>query len=92
MVVSGGSIMSLKIGNTPFNLCIILICLFYLLAYLCEMKAVSHLKLFYSISFHICILFIELMVIFIEYIKIFMNDLKINNQKARILILNLENL
>ena len=73
-----------KMGNTPFNLCIIFIFFFYLIAFLCEMDAITHLNLFYSISFHICILFIELMVIFIEYIKIFMNDLKINNQTCRI--------
>ena len=73
-----------KMGNTPFNLCIIFIFFFYLIAFLCEMEAITHLNLFYSISFHICILFIELFVIFIEYIKIFMNDLKINNQTCRI--------
>ena len=73
-----------KMGNTPFNLCIICIFIFYLLAFLAEMKAISHLKLFYSISFHICILVVEFLVICIEYIKIFMNDLKINNQKTRI--------
>ena len=73
-----------KIGNTPFNLCIILICLFYLFAYLCEMKAISHLKLFYSISFHICTLIIEFLIVCVEYIKIYMNDKKINSQKARV--------
>ena len=73
-----------KMGKTPFNICIIVIFLFYLLAYLCEMKAVSQLKLFYSISFHICTLIIEFLVACIEYIKIYMNDRKINNQKARI--------
>ena len=73
-----------KIGNSPFNLCIIVIFLFYLIAYLIEMKAITQLKLFYSISFHISTLIIQFFVICIEYIRIYMNDLKINNQKARI--------
>ena len=75
---------SKKTLTMPFNICIIIISLFYLLCFLFQMKDISHLNLHYSIFFHLIVLIIEILFSCFQYIKIYLNDMKINNQKARV--------
>ena len=71
-----------KVLSIPLNILLIILLFVYLIVYLIEMDSISHLNLTYSISFHLCIIFIEIIVTTVEYIKIYLNDLKINNQRA----------
>ena len=58
--------------------------LYYLIAFLCKMDQIKQLNLFYSISFHLLMLFLEFFFTSINYIGIYLNDVKVNNQKAHI--------
>ena len=73
-----------QICETPLNLCIILICIFYLIAFLVDMDRFDNLNIFYSVAFHLLILFIEIFSATISYISIYINDYKVNNQTAHI--------
>ena len=73
-----------KLSDTPFNICLIFICLYYLISFLFDMDNLSDLNLFYSISFHLFIFLGEILFTTIEYISIYINDNKVNNQIALI--------
>ena len=73
-----------KISETPLNLCMIVVLLYYLIAFLCAKKKIQNLDLFFSVSFHLFILLIEVISGSINYIGIYINDLKVNNQTAHI--------
>ena len=75
---------SSKLLIMPFNICIIIIALFYLICFLFQMDDISHLQLHYSIIYHLIIFGFEFIFSCFQYFKIFLNDLKINNQKARV--------
>ena len=73
-----------KISEAPLNICMIFVCLYYLIAFLADMDNFGHLDLFFSISFHLLILVIEIFLSTIDYISIYINDYKVNNQIAHI--------
>ena len=73
-----------KISEAPLNNCMIFVCLYYLIAFLADMDNFGHLDLFFSISFHLLILVIEIFLSTIDYISIYINDYKVNNQIAHI--------
>ena len=73
-----------KISEAPLNICMIFVCLYYLIAFLADMDNFGHLDLFFSISFHLFILVIEIFLSTIDYISIYINDYKVNNQIAHI--------
>ena len=73
-----------KISGSPLNICMIFVCLYYLIAFLADMDNFGHLDLFFSISFHLLILVIEIFLSTIDYISIYINDYKVNNQIAHI--------
>ena len=73
-----------KISESPLNICMIFVCLYYLIAFLADMDNFGHLDLFFSISFHLLILVIEIFLSTIDYISIYINDYKVNNQIAHI--------
>ena len=73
-----------KIAETPLNLCMVVVLLFYLIAFLIDKKMNRGLDLFYSVAFHLFMLFIEILFTSIKYIRIYINDLKVNNQIAHI--------
>ena len=73
-----------KIAETPLNLCMIVVLLYYLTSFLCEQKKIKELDLLFSVSFHLLILFIEILFTSVNYIRIYVNDLKVNNQTAHI--------
>ena len=49
-----------KIAETPLNLCMVVVLLFYLISFLINQKDVQKLNLFYSVVFHLFILFVEI--------------------------------
>ena len=73
-----------KLSETPFNLCLIFVFLYYLISFLFDMDNLRDLNLFLSISFHLFIIIIQIILTTIEYISIYINDNKVNNQKAHI--------
>ena len=73
-----------KIAETPLNLCMVVVLLFYLIAFLIDKKMLGGLDLFYSVVFHLFMLLIEILFTSIKYIRIYINDLKVNNQIAHI--------
>ena len=73
-----------KIAETPLNLCMIAVLLYYLISFLCGQKNIQKLDLLYSVSFHLLILLIEIISTSINYIGIYINDFKVNNQTAHI--------
>ena len=73
-----------KICETPLNLCMIFVLLFYLIAFLIDRNKFKDLNIFYSVVFHLFILFIEIFYTSISYISIYINDYKVNNQIAHI--------
>ena len=73
-----------KIAETPLNLCMVVVLLFYLISFLINQKDVQKLNLFYSVVFHLFILFVEILFTSINYINIYINDLNVNNQIAHI--------
>ena len=42
-----------KIAETPLNLCMLVVLLYYLITFLCERKKIKKLDLFFSISFQV---------------------------------------
>ena len=60
-----------KISEAPLNICMIFVCLYYLIAFLADMDNFGHLDLFFSISFHLFILVIEIFLSTIDYISIY---------------------
>ena len=73
-----------KISETPLNLCMIVVLLYYLISFLCEQTKIGELDLLFSVSFHLLILVIEIFFTSINYFMIYVNDLKVNNQTAHI--------
>ena len=73
-----------KISEAPINLCMIIVCLYYLIAFIADKDNFGHLDLLFSISFHLLILVIEIFLSTIDYISIYINDYKVNNQIAHI--------
>ena len=73
-----------KIAETPLNLCMIAVLLYYLISFLFSQKEIQKLNLLYSVSFHLLILFVEVISTSINYFRIYINDLKVNNQTAHI--------
>ena len=73
-----------KFAETPLNLCMVVVFLYYLIAYLCEMERIDQLDLLFSVSFHLLMFVIEFFSTTINYIAIYLNDLKVNNQKAHV--------
>ena len=65
-----------KIAETPLNLCMIAVLLYYLISFLCEQEDIKKLNLIYSISFHLFILVVEIIYSSINYIGIYINDFK----------------
>ena len=78
------SFISKKIFTTPFNICIIIVCLYYLISFLLDMHNFGDLNTFFAVSFHLLILFINILSKTFEYISIYINDTKVNNQIAHI--------
>ena len=73
-----------KISETPLNLCMIVVLLYYLISFLVDQEEIKNLDLLFSVSFHLFILVVEIISTSINYIGIYINDLKVNNQKAHI--------
>ena len=73
-----------KYSQTPLNICILIVFIYYLISFLVDMKSFNSLDLFFSISFHIFILIVEILITTIDYISIYINDCKVNNQIAHI--------
>ena len=77
-----------KISETPLNICVIFICLYYLIyfliSFLLKKGTLNNLNLLYSISFHLIIFVIEIFLSTFDYISIYINDYKVNNQIAHI--------
>ena len=73
-----------KISETPLNLCMIVVLLYYLTAFLCAKKNIEKIELLYSVSFHLFIIFVEIISTSINYIRIYINDLKVNNQTCHL--------
>ena len=73
-----------KISETPLNLCMLAVLLYYLISFFSANQHVKQLDLFFSVSFHLFILFVEIIYGSINYIGIYINDLKVNNQTAHI--------
>ena len=73
-----------KISQAPVNICMIVVFIYYLISFLVDMENFGHLDLFFSISFHLFILVIEIFLSTIDYISIYINDCKVNNQIAHI--------
>ena len=73
-----------KITETPLNLCMIAFLIYYLISFLISQKHVQKLDLLYSVSFHLFILFVQIISTSINYISIYLNDIKVNNQTAHI--------
>ena len=73
-----------KIKETPLNLCMIAFLIYYLISFLISQKHVQKLDLLYSVSFHLFILFVQIISTSINYISIYLNDIKVNNQTAHI--------
>ena len=73
-----------KISEAPLNICMIVVFLYYLIAFLSDQQNFKDLNLFFSISFHLLILVIEIFLSTIDYISIYINDYKVNNQIAHI--------
>ena len=73
-----------RLLETPFNICIILICFYYLLSFLFDMDNLGNLNLFFGISFHLFFLIVQILLATIDYISIYLNDNKVNNQIAHI--------
>ena len=65
-----------KLLKTPFNICIILVCLYYLFSFLFDMDNLGYLNLFFSISFHLFIFIIEILFATIDYISIYLMIIK----------------
>ena len=78
------SFISKKISSTPFNICIIIVCLYYVISFLIDMDNFGDLNSFFAISFHLLILFLNILSKTFEYISIYINDTKVNNQIAHI--------
>ena len=73
-----------KISESPLNICIIVVCFYYLIAFLVDMQNFGHLDIFFSISFHLFIIVVEIILTTIDYISIYINDYKVNNQIAHL--------
>ena len=73
-----------KISEAPVNICMIVVFIYYLIAFLVDMDNFGNLEYLFSISFHLLILVIEIFLTTIDYISIFINDCKVNNQIAHI--------
>ena len=73
-----------KVSETPLNLCMIVVLLYYLISFLIKPKDIEKLDLLYSVSFHLFIIVVEIISTSINYIGIYINDLKVNNQTAHI--------
>ena len=73
-----------KIAETPLNLCMVVVLLYYLITFLIKQKTIQKLDLFYSVVFHLFMLFIEILSTSIKYIRVYINDFKVNNQIAHI--------
>ena len=73
-----------KLIETLFNICLVLVCLYYLISFLLDMGNLGDLNLLFSISFHLFILVVQILLATIDYISIYLNDNKVNNQIAHI--------
>ena len=73
-----------KISESPLNICIIVVCFYYLIAFLVDIQNFGHLDIFFSISFHLFIIVVEIILTTIDYISIYINDYKVNNQIAHL--------
>ena len=73
-----------KIAETPLNLCMVVVLLYYLISFICKPKEIKQLDLLFSVSFHLLIFVLEFFGTTINYIEIYLNDLKVNNQKAHV--------
>ena len=73
-----------KISESPLNICMIVVFIYYLIAFLSDQHNLKDLNLFFSISFHLFILVVEVFLSTIDYISIYINDYKVNNQIAHI--------
>ena len=73
-----------KISESPLNICMIVVFIYYLIAFLSDQHNLKDLNLFFSISFHLFILVVEIFLSTIDYISIYINDYKVNNQIAHI--------
>ena len=73
-----------KLSETPLNICMIIVLLYYILSFLFDKDNLSDLHLFFSFSFHLFIIFVQIVITTFEYISIYVNDNKVNNQKAHI--------
>ena len=73
-----------KYSETPLNICILVVFIYYLISFLVDMNSFNSLDLFFSISFHLFILVVEIFLTTIDYISIYINDCKVNNQIAHI--------
>ena len=80
-----------KIAETPLNLCMIAVLIYYLISFLISQNHIQKLDLFNSVYFHLFILLIEVFSTTIKYVRIYINDLKVNNQTAHIFDIDQKN-
>ena len=73
-----------KMGKKAFNILIVFVLIFFLIAYACTPEEISHLDMYPTVIFHTVIIVLEFIFYSFEFLFVYINDVKINNQKSKI--------
>ena len=73
-----------KLGKKAFNILIVFVLIFFLIAYACTPEEISHLDMYPTVIFHTVIIVLEFIFYSFEFLFVYINDVKINNQKSKI--------
>ena len=73
-----------SIFRNPINIVLIVVLVFYLIAYIATPKEIEHLNVYSTITFHIFIMIIEILFYIYRYIEMYLHDQQINNQPSKV--------